>query len=146
MNRQRFVRNIRFLPVWEGVSPTVLFWWSRGRFPPCMGGCIVPLLSRPGPPEVSSLYGRVYRRTTVTLINNNSFLPVWEGVSSMQIVVALVIIVSSLYGRVYRSVSRTDPGSSCFLPTWEGVSKPDKWSDTACMFPPCMGGCITDRR
>ena len=71
-----------FLPVWEGVS-------ALDR--------ILDIF-----PDVSSLYGRVYRYDAAGVISAASFLPVWEGVSCVPIGCVENVNVSSLYGRVYR--------------------------------------------
>ena len=112
-----------FLPVWEGVSYLYAGIFSLSQFPPCMGGCISlnPMFRLVS--NVSSLYGRVYRKEKLIHQSYDGFLPVWEGVSTVttlsrtfyrfppcmggcigrRIRNCVLGIVSSLYGRVYRS-------------------------------------------
>ena len=71
-------------------------------FPPCTGGCIgfikVIVLST----LVSSLYGRVYRNTTIYCFKKLEFPPCMGGCIDMHEPMVEIIEVSSLYGRVYR--------------------------------------------
>ena len=92
--------------------------------------------------SVSSLYGRVYRKTYEEFVEKFSFLPVREGVSLSPLilsitdsfppctggcigfikVIVLSTLVSSLYGRVYRTLAVEPTKSRRFLPVREGVS------------------------
>ena len=51
-----------FLPTWEGVSAEVVGLAASREFPPYMGGYIGTNRVSDNSPEVSSLYGRVYRK------------------------------------------------------------------------------------
>ena len=70
-----------FLPVWEGGSKGDKTKNSRRKFPPCMGGWIVEKIEKPKNGKVSSLYGRVDRKTYNDAEKLICFLPVWEGSS-----------------------------------------------------------------
>ena len=113
-----------FLPVWEGVSVSFNEFTHIIEFPPCMGGCIAAPIVEKSFKNVSSLYGRVYRRGDRHGHCKNSFLPIREGVSPFCSTllmdrrfppytggcIAYMKIktgrqdVSSLYGRVYRGL------------------------------------------
>ena len=75
-----------FLPIWEGVSLSKRNRLCRTTFPPYMGGCIVPLQFLLLLIRVSSLYGRVYRVNETAEVKIGRFLPIWEGVSCLQII------------------------------------------------------------
>ena len=111
-----------FLPIWEGVSYFTDQGMCCDMFPPYMGGCIACLKTVATLQIVSSLYGRVYRWKSSNIYTIHSFLPIWEGVSSLIRITspsmgfppymggcigirsesAAAQHVSSLYGRVYR--------------------------------------------
>ena len=111
---------------------------------------------------VSSLYGRVYRKTPFPPILIISFLPIQEGVSSEHWIPGLrrsfppytggciesimsrrvKCAVSSLYGRVYRSKDYGDSRLLGFLPIREGVSEYERHIGREFGFPPYTGGCI----
>ena len=74
-----------FLPIWEGVSWRAYKGKLRSWFPPYMGGCIVDILPVVSFSNVSSLYGRVYRKMVQRAVDGERFLPVWEGVSNCTI-------------------------------------------------------------
>ena len=127
-----------------------------------MGGCIVLTACWNTRANVSSLYGRVYRKSCVFATKCISFLPVWEGVSWERTITMeqerfppcmggcivqtffqdIIFYVSSLYGRVYRIFSDRFRFHHSFLPVWEGVSLMALLSFRNVWFPPCMGGCI----
>ena len=52
-----------FLPVWEGGSQAHFFQYFYWQFPPCVGGWIAKVLDMQHKVYVSSLYGRVDRRS-----------------------------------------------------------------------------------
>ena len=70
-----------FLPVWEGGSKQEKIHVEHHLFPPCMGGWIVEKIEKPKNGKVSSLYGRVDRKTYNNVEKLICFLPVWEGSS-----------------------------------------------------------------
>ena len=127
-----------------------------------MGGCIVSPDRLYQFHVVFSLYGRVYRTYAAYAERAESFLPIWEGVSSllksskvlnpfppyMGGCIAGIYAgkckgsVSSLYGRVYRLPLIIIQTLPCFLPIWEGVSADSGVAASTLRFPPYMGGCI----
>ena len=70
-----------FLPTWEGVSDLSIHHLQPVLFPPYTGGCIVYFALFSRIIVVFSLYGRVYRRRSVSGLTFKCFLPVREGVS-----------------------------------------------------------------
>ena len=139
-------RRSGFLPIREGVSTIFRILYMNRSFPPYTGGCIEYTEHYVIIKRVSSLYGRVYRRSGCGCIYNKSFLPIREGVSFRSYILYRGFLVSSLYGRVYRWRFTRYSNSICFLPVREGVSQWLRITKRMRLFPPCMGGCIIHRR
>ena len=111
-----------FLPIREGVSEMPRRFLLILPFPPYTGGCIAVCNLFKNREEVSSLYGRVYRKSYWHQITGRSFLPIREGVSARIDKCCASSMVSSLYGRVYHLEAYVDEAEYSFLPIREGVS------------------------
>lgn len=85
-----------FLPVWEGVSILCTALRQQQEFPPCMGGCIIIVMKGGVKHEVSSLYGRVYRRLILLRFLCVCFLPVWEGMLFLLIIGEVLCIIQTV--------------------------------------------------
>ena len=114
--------------------------------------------------QVSSLYGRVYRRLISNNILSARFLPIREGVSPLGSFTNISLgfppytggciahldrtrsecQVSSLYGRVYRIRQHSKVPMRSFLPIREGVSRDFRNLYSNNSFPPYTGGCIKE--